>query len=107
MNDPLDELDALMAELGVVQTSARNDLDRYREFRDVFLGTDVGKRVLHDILSWGHVWASSVVRENSHMTFVYEGERKLALKVLTAIHMEPRLQPREQRSPLATKTEGE
>ena len=93
-----DELDALMVELATAQTGGRPALDRYREFREVFLSTDVGKRVLHDLLSWGHIWRSSIVRDSAYMTFVKEGERNLALKLLTAIYIEPHVQPQKQRT---------
>ena len=91
-----DDLDDLMAELGASQVAGRTPLDRYREFRQVFLGTDAGKRVMHDILTWGHVWKSTAVKGDPHETYLREGERNMALKLITTIQIEPRTQPTEQ-----------
>jgi hypothetical protein len=88
MSDELDELDGLMADLGAAQTSKRKPPERHAEFRQVFLATEVGKRVLHDILSWGHIWQTSIVSD-PHMTYKKEGERNLALRILTTLHKQP------------------
>ncbi len=85
----MSELEDLMTELGAVDPT-RSPMDRYRDFRQLFLGTDQGKRVLADVLEWGHNWKSTAVRGDSHETYRREGERNLMLKILTAIHMEPR-----------------
>ncbi len=104
-----DELDALMVELSTAQTGARPALDKYREFREVFLGTEVGKRVLHDLLSWCHRYRSPLARNletgDAHLynTFVKLGEHNIGQKILTTIYVEPRVQPQKQR----TKPEGD
>ena len=92
-----------MNELGASQVSGRTALDRYRDFRQVFFETDTGKRVLNDILAWGHIWKSSIVRDKNlvadpYMTFKNEGERNLALLILTILHREPKLQPDKQQT---------
>lgn len=86
-----DDLDELMETLGAAQVSGRNAMDRYREFRQVFLGSDAGKRVFHDILAMAHVWKSSIQRD-SHQTYAVEGERRLALKIIATVHIEPTAQ---------------
>lgn len=87
-----------MAELGSSLGGLRTDMDRYREFRLVFLSTEAGKRVLHDILAWGHIYRSSK-RPDPHDTSFREGERNLALKIMTAIHVEPQTErPQRQQS---------
>lgn len=83
-----------MAQLGAAQSSERTAQDRYREFRQLFLGSDVGKRVLHDILAMGHVWRSSVSRD-PYMTYANEGERRLALQIMATVHVEPKPKPQQ------------
>ncbi len=98
-----DDLDGLMADLAEAQTSGRNAIERHAEFRQVFLGSDMGKRVLYDILAAGHVWQSSVVRAvekgiDPYLTHVREGERALAITILKWIHKQPTIAPDKQRS---------
>ena len=66
-------------------------MDRYRDFRAVFLGESTpeqGRRVLHEILTWGHIWRTSMDPDPYQVHF-NEGERSLSLKVVTAIENEP------------------
>ena len=94
-------LDDLMVELGAVANDSRTPMDRYREFRQVFLGTEEGKRVLRDILGWGHAWRPVEVMDPTNLNAAYHtfrncGERNLALKILTAIEVEPGIRPTQQ-----------
>ena len=82
--------------LGFLYDPNRTKLDKYRDFRTVFLGSDEGRRVLYDILTFGHIYRSSAVRGDPHETYRREGERNIALKVLTTIHEEPKEQPTRQ-----------
>lgn len=91
-----DDLDGLMSELASAQIAGRTPMDRYREFRLVFLGTDAGRRVLHDILDWGHVWMPTAVPGDPYETYRREGERNMALKIIVTTHREPRDQPQQQ-----------
>lgn len=89
MSEPTpEELQEFVADLTSADVSGRNAMDRYKEFRQVFLGSDAGKRVLYDILALAHVWKSSV-RLNPYATYAAEGERRLAIKILGIIHREP------------------
>lgn len=67
------------------------DMDRYRDFRAVFLSDERGRRVLHEILGWGHVFRSSVQGRpvDPHQVTFREGERNLALRILAALNAEP------------------
>ena len=87
----------MLSDLAAVQGSGRTRADKYKEFRAVFLGSDQGKRVLHDILSEGHMYRSSM-RADPYQTFFREGERNMALKILTTIMAEPQERPTRQRS---------
>lgn len=71
----------------------RTKLDRYREFQKVFLGSEEGKRVLHDILGFAKLSAPIAppfpepVDEKRMM--ILEGGRELAIKILEVLHKEP------------------
>jgi hypothetical protein len=87
------EVDALIADLDSSRSSGRKPMDRYREFRAVFLATDQGKRVLLDILTMCHFRRSSVVKGDPHHTYFKEGERNAALMILDLISVEPKTPP--------------
>lgn len=66
--------------------------DRYQDFRQLFLATDQGRRVLHEILSWGHMFHASVPAMgviDPYRVAVQEGERRIALKLFSTVHIEP------------------
>lgn len=70
-----------------------DDIDRYRDFRAVFAGESTpeqGRRVLQHILgpSLAHYWQSSMAAD-PHRTAFREGERNVALKILTILQTEP------------------
>lgn len=67
-------------------------MDRYRDMRQVFLGSDQGKRVLREILAMGHMFQTSFSTDSGTTAFK-EGERNMALRVLTAITKEPKERP--------------
>ena len=75
------------------------DLDRYRDFQKVFLGTDEGRRVLKIILEWGHVLRRHPrpAPIDPNLMLIAEGERDLALAIFSAITEEPRQKPQQQR----------
>ncbi len=93
-----EEMDELMADLASALTSGRTRVEQHADFRQVFLGTDAGKRVLYDILGWAHVWGTSVVKGDPYLTHVREGERALAIKILAVLHVQPKARPDKQRS---------
>lgn len=69
--------------------------DRYRDFRKVFFGTEEGKRVLHELLSWGHMFkpSPSTSPVDPYAMAIREGERNIALRLLTTVSVEPVQQP--------------
>ncbi len=71
------------------------DVDRYRDFRQLFLGSEQGKRVLWQMLGWGHVFRSSAAMagHDTNRTLFHEGERNLALRLFNTIHVEPKERP--------------
>ena len=86
----MEDFDLLMQDLASAQGAGqRNPMDRYREFRQVFLGSDAGKRVLHDILSRGRIYRPSTHPGDPYKTHTNEGKRELALEILMILHREP------------------
>jgi hypothetical protein len=90
-------LTALIAELGAAAPApGYTTLDRYRDFRAVFLGSDQGKRVLHQILDLCHVFEPSIDPQapiDPLMTHARDGERTAALAVLRILAEEPAARP--------------
>jgi len=83
------EPDALYADLIAAQAPDRPRQAALRQdFRRVFLGDAAGKRVLHTILAWSHLYRSSVVDGDAHATHVLEGERSIGLKLLAMLIVE-------------------
>jgi len=72
-----------------------SDMDRYRDFRQLFLQSEQGQRVLHEIMSWGHVYRSIGPKRNEPepVPWIKMGERNMALKILTTINAEPIARP--------------
>ena len=71
----------------------RTKRDRYREFRNVFMATDEGKRVLYEILRMARLSADLVDSYPSPVDekriLVWEGRRNLANDILKVLHREP------------------
>lgn len=73
-------------------------MERYRDFRKLF-GTDEGKRVLGEILSWGRILSTPVLGRpiDPYAMAIAFGERNMALKIMAAVHVEPAEKPQRQR----------
>ena len=67
-------------------------MDRYRDFRRLFLDTDMGRRVLYEILAWGNMFRPSAPRANfdPYQTMFHDGERNIALQIMTTMNAEPK-----------------
>lgn len=91
----MSDIEAEFADLAAARASAYTDMDRYSEFRALFLGSDMGKRVLYEILGWGHVFHSSAAmgRFEPNRVMFNEGERNLALKIFATARVEPKAKP--------------
>lgn len=78
-------------QLGRASRSNYTNEDRYRDFRQLFLSTEQGKRVLHELMSWGRVFKPTIPRPNEkeYMIWVNEGMRNFALKLMAALNAEP------------------
>lgn len=107
---PAIDLEAVFGELALAHPGhgKYEPIDRYRDFRAVFLATDQGKRVLYEILSFGRMFKSSAWPQfDAHQTMYHEGERNLALRILTTINAEPVDKPTRAVSSYPTEREGD
>ncbi len=59
--------------------------DRRRDFRRVFLETEAGKRVLHELFAWSHMFASAFVPGDAYATHWREGGRDIGLRLLSVL----------------------
>lgn len=63
-----------------------SEVDRRRDFRQVF-ETEQGRRVLYQIFAWCHMAQPSFLPGlPSHDAAVRDGERNVALKILSALY---------------------
>ena len=73
-------------------------IDRYSDFREVFLETEQGRRVLKQILGWGSLLKVHPMKSpiDPYMTERLEGQRNLALKIFAVMLVEPSKRPDKQ-----------
>lgn len=87
--------EAFLAELAASHPGkGYKPIDRYRDFRRVFLDDEQGRRVLYELLAWGGMFKPLTPgRLETNETFFHEGERNIALKIMTTMHAEPTARP--------------
>ena len=93
MRDLFTELMESLEELP--STENYTSKDRYTDFRQVFMGSDQGKRVYQELLSWGGLFNSSV-RGNPIdplRVMMDAGQRNFATKLMAAVNIEPPEKP--------------
>lgn len=75
--------------------SQYDDRDRYAEFRKVFLGSEEGKRVYNEILSWGGIFRPSITASpvDPYLVASREGQRNVILRLLSVVNTEPKEKP--------------
>jgi len=76
-----------------------NPMDRYRDFRAVFLGSDQGKRVLCEIMSMASIFVSAPVlgRFEPNRTMFFGGAHSLAYSIASVANTEPAQPQQKQR----------
>lgn len=85
--------EAFLAELATVHPGkSYKPMDRYRDFRRVFLETEQGRRVLYELLAWCGMFRPRRSFDTNE-TFFKEGERNIALKIMTTMNAEPIARP--------------
>jgi hypothetical protein len=67
--------------------------NRYADFRQLFLGSEQGQRVLQQIVVWSNLWRPSFVKGDPGLTAFHDGQRNLGLTILAALHNEPKPRP--------------
>lgn len=86
--------EALFADLARAHAGiGYSDADRYRDFRQVFLATDQGRRVLYEIFSWANLFRAVFIPGDPYATHYRDGERNIGLKILATLNAEPAPQP--------------
>ena len=74
-------------------TQYATDLDRYSDFKSLFLATEQGRRVFNEILGMGYM-AHDPIKYNKagvdvNATLIATGERKMALAIHRLTMIEP------------------
>lgn len=88
--------EAFFSELSKSYTGPEyTEMDRYRDFRELFLGSDRGKRVLWQLMGFGHMFRSTaaLAAHDTNRAFFHEGERNVALRIFNTVHVEPKAKP--------------
>ena len=78
-------------------TQYSSDVERYQDFRELFLGSEMGRRVFNEILGMGYM-ANDTTKFNTNgvdpnATLISTGERKLALTIHKLVMAEPSTPP--------------
>lgn len=94
----VEETDRLIADLQTAKAFGRTRMDKYRDFRKVFLGDDTGRRVLLDILDICGYGKNPAVRGDPHWTYLQCGTLNAAQRILETIQKEPADQPTQQQT---------
>jgi hypothetical protein len=89
VSDLFTELLASLNELP--KTDKYSAKDRYADFRQVFMGSDQGKRVYRELLAWGRIFNTRIPVDSDSMykVGIYEGNRNFATKLMAAVNIEP------------------
>lgn len=89
MSDLFTELLESLNELP--STDNYSSRDRYADFRQVFTGSDQGKRVYRELLAWGKIFSTSVSGTpiDPYKMMIAEGHRNFATKLMAAVNIEP------------------
>ena len=93
----MDEYLEILADLSMPEDY--DPLDRYNDFRKVFLETEQGRRVLRQVLGWGHLLKSHLIMPrpiDPYAILAAEGERNLALRIFSVMLVEPSERPDKQ-----------
>jgi len=95
MSDLFTELLDSLNELPI--TANYSSKDRYADFRQVFTGSDQGKRVYRELLVWGKMLSSTVSGNpiDTNKVIFAEGHRNFVLKLIAAVNIEPPEQPKQ------------
>lgn len=70
-------------------------MDRYRDFRRVFMDSEQGRRVLYEILLWCHITRPSgpLAKYDPYETMFLDGERSIGINIMVTMNAEPSARP--------------
>lgn len=70
-------------------------MDRYSDFRRLFLETEQGRRVFYEIMSFCGMYKSAAPRANfdPYQTMFFNGQQDIGYRLLAAMNVEPKSQP--------------
>lgn len=88
--------EAFLTELAASHPGKRYDrMDRYADFRHVFLGDERGRRVLYEVLRLCGMYKSAAPRANfdTNQTMFFNGQQDIAFTLLGTINIEPKARP--------------
>lgn len=88
--------EAFLSQLAASHPGKRySKMDRYRDFRRLFLDTDQGRRVLFEILSWGHIFRcpAAMSKFDPYETLYHNGEANMAKRLMSTMNAEPKERP--------------
>lgn len=71
-------------------------MDRYREFRQLFMGTEAGQRVFNEIMIQGRMLTNNAAKGDPYETYLREGKRDLAITIAKLTLEEPTANPTHQ-----------
>lgn len=84
-----------MDAVNVLPERYNNSKMMFDDFRAVFMGSEQGKRVFHQIMSWAGMFRSSIVKNDPYAVHVREGERNIGARLWLAVITEPKERPTE------------
>lgn len=85
-----DEAD-ILSDLAALPSGNYLQKDRYRDFRKIFMGSDEGKRVLREIVSWGRLLNEPKLPHpiDPYRLAIREGEKNIVRRLIATIYTEP------------------
>lgn len=85
------DIDKFMQRLARHDFTNYSDMDRYRDFRRLFLGTQQGEKVLSQIFDICGLLKPTVSETTDpYMAFHREGSRAVAISILAILNAEPK-----------------
>ena len=93
MTDLFTELLDSLNELPITENYTPKD--RYNDFRQIFMGSEQGKRVYRELLSWGNYFNISLQGNpiDPLRMAVNLGHRNFATRLIAAVNIDPPEQP--------------
>ena len=93
MKDLFTELLDSLSELPISDNYSPKE--RYNDFRQVFMGSDQGKRVYRELLSWGKLFNTSSHGSpiDPYRMAMADGHRNYSIRLMAAVNVDPPEQP--------------